>query len=100
MSKKLSQEVWADRDWEAPGRVDCCALARSRLRARRRPSASSVAMSSGQPSAAATARSRLELDRLPNPKGDRVRLVMSGKFLPHDHCGAEQGAPENGFKEE
>ena len=42
----------------------------------------------------------LELDRLPNPKGDRVRLVMSGKFLPYKYYGAEQGVPEYGFKEE
>ncbi len=42
----------------------------------------------------------LEIDRLPNPKGDRVRLVMSGKFLPYKYYGAEQGVPEYGFKEE
>jgi cyanate lyase len=42
----------------------------------------------------------LELDRLANPKGDRVRLVMSGKFLPYKYYGAEQGLPEYGFKEE
>src|SRR3984957_2342330 len=41
----------------------------------------------------------LELDRLANPKGDRVRLVMSGKFLPYKYYGAEQGVPEYGFKE-
>ena len=42
----------------------------------------------------------LEFDRMPNPKGDRVRLVMSGKFLPYKYYGAEQGVPEYGFKEE
>jgi cyanate lyase len=42
----------------------------------------------------------LELDRLANPKGDRVRLLMSGKFLPYKYYGAEQGLPEYGFKEE
>jgi len=42
----------------------------------------------------------LEFDRLPHPKGDRVRLVMSGKFLPYKYYGAEQGVPEYGFKEE
>ena len=42
----------------------------------------------------------IEFDRLPNPKGDRVRLVMSGKFLPYKYYGAEQGVPEYGFKEE
>jgi cyanate lyase len=41
----------------------------------------------------------LELDRLANPKGDRVRMVMSGKFLPYKYYGAE-GLPEYGFKEE
>jgi cyanate lyase len=42
----------------------------------------------------------LTLDRLPDPKGDRVRLVMSGKFLPYKYYGAEQGVPEYGFREE
>ena len=42
----------------------------------------------------------LELDRLANPKGDRVRLAMSGKFLPYKYYGAEQGLPEYGYKEE
>jgi cyanate lyase len=42
----------------------------------------------------------LELDRLAHPKGDRVRLLMSGKFLPYKYYGAEQGLPEYGFKEE
>ena len=42
----------------------------------------------------------LELARLANPKGDRVRLVMSGKFLPYKYYGAEQGVQEYGFKEE
>ena len=42
----------------------------------------------------------LRLDRLPNPKGDRVRLVMSGKFLPYKYYDNEQGVPEYGFREE
>jgi cyanate lyase len=42
----------------------------------------------------------LEIDRLANPKGDRARLVMSGKFLPYKYHGAEQGVPEYGYKEE
>ena len=41
----------------------------------------------------------LEIDRLANPKGDRVRLLISGKFLPYKYYGAEQGLPEYGFKE-
>ena len=40
----------------------------------------------------------LEIDRLPHPKGDRVRLVMSGKFLPYKYYGAEQGVPEYGLQ--
>jgi cyanate lyase len=42
----------------------------------------------------------LEIERLANPKGDRVRLAMSGKFLPYKYYGAEQGLPEYGYKEE
>jgi cyanate lyase len=39
----------------------------------------------------------LTLDRIPHAKGDRVQLVMSGRFLPY--YGAEEGAAEYGFKE-
>lgn len=42
----------------------------------------------------------LRLDRLAHEKGDRVQLVMSGKFLPYRYYGAEQGTPEFGYKEE
>lgn len=41
----------------------------------------------------------LDLSRLPHEKGDRVQLVMSGKFLPYRYYGAEQGVAENGLKE-
>ena len=41
-----------------------------------------------------------QMERLPNPKGDRVKIVMSGKFLPYKYYGAQQGIPEYGFKEE
>ena len=41
----------------------------------------------------------MEMSREPNPKGDRVRFSMSGKFLPYKYYGAEQGLPEYGFKE-
>jgi cyanate lyase len=41
-----------------------------------------------------------QMERLPNPKGDRVKFTMSGKFLPYKYYGAEQGIPEYGFKEE
>ncbi len=40
-----------------------------------------------------------EFERLPNPKGDRVKITMSGKFLPYKYYGNEQGIPEYGFKE-
>ena len=42
----------------------------------------------------------LKLDRVANPKGDRVSLTMTGKFLPYKYYGSEQGLPEYGFKEE
>ncbi len=41
----------------------------------------------------------MSFEREPNPKGDRVRITMSGKFLPYKYYGAEQGIPEYGFKE-
>ena len=40
-----------------------------------------------------------ELARLPHEKGDRVKLTLSGKFLPYRYYGAEQGVPEFGYKE-
>jgi len=39
------------------------------------------------------------MERLPNPKGDRVKFTMSGKFLPFKYYGSEQGIQEYGFKE-
>ncbi|MGA3301950.1 MAG: cyanase [Methylovirgula sp.] len=41
----------------------------------------------------------MQMERLPNPKGDRVKITMSGKFLPYKYYGAEQGLPEYGIKE-
>ena len=41
----------------------------------------------------------IDIERLPNPKGDRVKITMSGKFLPYKYYGNEQGIPEYGFKE-
>jgi cyanate lyase len=29
----------------------------------------------------------IEIERLPNPKGDRVKITMSGKFLPYKYYG-------------
>lgn len=40
------------------------------------------------------------MERLPHEKGDRVKISMSGKFLPYKYYGAEQGIPELGYKEE
>jgi cyanate lyase len=40
-----------------------------------------------------------DFEREPNPKGDRVKITMSGKFLPYKYYGSEQGMPEYGFKE-
>ena len=41
----------------------------------------------------------LQMERQPDPKGDRVRLSMSGKFLPYKYYGASGNVPEYGFKE-
>lgn len=41
----------------------------------------------------------MEIEREANPKGDRVKLGMSGKFLPFKYYGNEQGIPDYGFKE-
>lgn len=40
-----------------------------------------------------------EIERQPDPKGDRVKISMSGKFLPYKYYGAEQGIPPLGYKE-
>ena len=39
------------------------------------------------------------MERLPNPKGDRVKITMSGKFLPYKYYGASGNVPEYGSKE-
>jgi cyanate lyase len=41
-----------------------------------------------------------EMERLADPKGDRVKIGMSGKFLPYKYYGAEQGIQPLGYKEE
>ena len=41
----------------------------------------------------------VEIERLPNPKGDRVKITMSGKFLPYKYYGNEAGVPDYGLKE-
>jgi cyanate lyase len=40
------------------------------------------------------------LERQPDPKGDRVKLGMSGKFLPYKYYGATGNAQQLGYKEE
>jgi cyanate lyase len=42
----------------------------------------------------------LEIERQSDPKGDRVRVTMSGKFLPFKYYGSEQGLPATGLKED
>jgi cyanate lyase len=42
----------------------------------------------------------LDMSREAHEKGDRVRLTLSGKFLPYRYYGAQQGIPELGYKEE
>jgi cyanate lyase len=40
------------------------------------------------------------MGRLPDPKGDRVKITMSGKFLPYKYYGATGNAQAYGYKEE
>jgi cyanate lyase len=42
----------------------------------------------------------LEIARVANPKGDRVKIGMSGKFLPFKYYGATGNNLEYGFREE
>jgi len=42
----------------------------------------------------------MEIERQPDPKGDRVKITMSGKFLPYKYYGAEQGVQNTGLKED
>jgi cyanate lyase len=39
------------------------------------------------------------IERLSNPKGDRVKITMSGKFLPYKYYGNEREIPDYGTKE-
>ena len=39
-------------------------------------------------------------ERMAHEKGDRVKIEMTGKFLPYKYYGNEQGIPAYGFKEE
>jgi len=40
----------------------------------------------------------MSIERQEDPKGDRVKIGMSGKFLPYKYYGAEQGIPLLGLK--
>ena len=42
----------------------------------------------------------LQMERVANPKGDRVKITMSGKFLPYKYYGNSGNVPDYGFKEE
>jgi cyanate lyase len=39
------------------------------------------------------------MERVANPKGDRVKITMSGKFLPYKYYGNSGNVPEYGYKE-
>jgi len=40
------------------------------------------------------------MERQPDPKGDRVKITMSGKFLPYKYYGATGNAATYGYREE
>ena len=42
----------------------------------------------------------IEMERLPDPKGDRVKITMSGKFLPYKYYGSTGNTPAYGYREE
>ena len=42
----------------------------------------------------------MQIERLPNPKGDRVKITMSGKFLPFKYYENSGNVPEYGYREE
>ena len=41
----------------------------------------------------------MTIERLGDPKGDRVKIGLSGKFLPFKYYGATGNIPEYGYKE-
>jgi cyanate lyase len=41
----------------------------------------------------------MTMERQPDPKGDRVKIAMTGKFLPFKYYGATGNAQTYGFKE-
>ena len=42
----------------------------------------------------------MTMERLPDPKGDRVKIGLSGKFLPFKYYGATGNEQAYGYKEE
>ena len=40
------------------------------------------------------------MERLADPKGDRVKISMSGKFLPFKYYGAKGNAQAYGYEDE
>jgi cyanate lyase len=42
----------------------------------------------------------LQMERVADPKGDRVKITMSGKFLPFKYYGNSGNVPGYGFKED
>jgi cyanate lyase len=42
----------------------------------------------------------IAMERLPHPKGDRVKITMSGKFLPYKYYGNQGNVPEYGYRED
>jgi cyanate lyase len=42
----------------------------------------------------------MTMERQPDPKGDRIKIGMSGKFLPYKYYGASGNVPTLGYKEE
>ena len=42
----------------------------------------------------------MTMERQPDPKGDRVKIAMTGKFLPFKYYGASGNAQAYGYKEE
>jgi cyanate lyase len=42
----------------------------------------------------------MTIERQPDPKGDRVKIGMTGKFLPYKYYGATGNVPAYGFREE
>jgi cyanate lyase len=42
----------------------------------------------------------LQMERQPDPRGDRVKITMTGKFLPYKYYGATGNVPQYGYKED